>query len=77
MKDILALFKHDAELGHVDDDPSLFAKTRVLDGPASTGGLTGMVETVARDISRVIGTGIGRKTGGLRGRIDDGVYGRR
>ncbi|KAF2193396.1 hypothetical protein K469DRAFT_690992 [Zopfia rhizophila CBS 207.26] len=82
MKDILNLFKRDAEFDHrhVDDgsDQAIFARTRVLDSPARGGGLTG---TVDKGIATLLepSDNLMRKPGstGLRRRIDDGVYGRR
>lgn len=65
MKDILALFRREAEYepGSVDDEEeaSVFRQTRVLEGGAGA-------ETVVRKA---------RKAGSLGFRKDDAVYGRR
>jgi hypothetical protein len=79
MKDILNLFKRDAEFdsrhdGELDDH-ALFTKTRVLESPVRGGRVTG---TVDKGVSDVLGGVVKpKKFGKLRGRIDDGVYGRR
>lgn len=68
MKDILALFKRDAEFdqSHVDDanDGALYGRTRVLEG----GGMAAAGESTER---------VKRKAGSLGFRKDDSVYGRR
>lgn len=68
MKDILALFKREAEYepGSVDevDDQKLYGRTRVLEGGLEKGADT----TVPRPA---------RKAGSLGFRKEDSVYGRR
>lgn len=68
MKDILALFKREAEYepGSVDevDDQKMYGRTRVLEG-----GLEKGVDTTAPRPAR--------KAGSLGFRKDDSVYGRR
>jgi hypothetical protein len=68
MKDILALFKREAEFepGSVDevDDQKMYGRTRVLEG----GGERGAEATVVRKA---------RKAGSLGFRKEDSVYGRR
>ena len=81
MKDILNLFKREAEFDPTHEDGGMDADyrlTRVLESPVRGGGLTG---TVDKGLTHILGGAAvqasKRKTGKLRGRIDDGVYGRR
>lgn len=69
MKDIMALFRRDAEFDqtHVDDvkDTALYGRTRVLEGG---GGVAAVGEPTEK---------ARRKAGSLGFRKDDSVYGRR
>ena len=81
MKDILNLFKRDAEYDqqHVDDgsERDIFARTRVLESPAK-GDFTGMVDKGVHMLFERTDSGTRRKAGslGLR-RVEDSVWGRR